>query len=88
MPIEVIILFFGGILGMGGIILVGQKMRYEYLRRSGSGEEPEQLSATVDSLTEQVTALQDQVAGLSERLDFTERLLSSPPEERGSSRGG
>jgi hypothetical protein len=76
MPIEVLLLFFGGIVGIGGIILVGQRMQYRHLQ-GGTGPE-EGMADALDSLRDEVRLLHDEVAQLNERVEFTERLLSAP----------
>ena len=70
------------ILGIGGVILLGQRMRYRYLERARGGDasssEMVRLLERVDSLREDVQSLQDRFDRLGERVDFTERLLSEP----------
>ena len=76
MPIEVLLLFFGGLFGIGGIILVGQRMQYRHLQ-GGAGPE-EGMADALDSLRDEVRLLHDEVAQLNERVEFTEQLLSPP----------
>lgn len=70
------------ILGIGGVILLAQRMRYRYLERARGGEAGSgdmiRLAESVHSLREEVQALQDRFERLGERVDFTERLLSDP----------
>lgn len=70
------------IVGIGGVILIGQRMRYRYLERARGGEAGSgkmlRLVETVESLREEVQVLQDRFDRLSDRVDFTERLLSGP----------
>ena len=81
MPPEVLLLFFGSLFGIGGIILVGQRMQYRHKERLGDGADPEavkQLTDAVRELQEEVRGLQDSSADFDARLEFTEHLLSKP----------
>ncbi len=81
MPVEVIVLFFGSLFGIGGIILAGQRMQYRHKERLVSQTDPEavnQLRAEVHELQEEVRSLQDSSSDFDARLEFTERLLSKP----------
>jgi len=77
MPPEVLLLFFGGLFGIGGIILAGQ-----YIQRSrvtsDVEEEVKRLNATLDSLRDEVGTLRDEVGTIEERVAFNERLLERP----------
>ena len=78
MPIEILVLFFGGLFGIGGIILVGQHLERT---RSGSGvstKQVEKLREAMESLQGEVRTLQDDVVELNERVEFNERLLERP----------
>lgn len=77
-------MFFGGIVGIGGIILLGQRMQYRQMGGSELGDEVKRLSEAVDSLRQDVGALHDDVAGLGERVEFAERLLEAPGERDGA----
>lgn len=86
MPIEVILVFFGGIFGIGGIILAGQ-----YLSRSRAtglpAAELKGLVEAIEALRDDVQRVQDEVVELSGRVEFTERLLERP-KEGGAARPG
>lgn len=70
--------------GMGSIMLIGTKMRQNIDARTLPGG-PE--SDSIRRLATAVESLQEQVSDLSDRLDFTERLLEAPKDE-GSGRAG
>jgi chaperonin cofactor prefoldin len=81
MPGEVIVLILGTLLGIGGIILAGQRMQYRHKERLVSQTDPEavkQLREVVQDLQEEVRSLQDSSSDFDARLEFTERLLSKP----------
>lgn len=81
MPVEVIVLALGTLLGIGGIILAGQRMQYRHKERLVSQTDPdavEQLREVVRDLQEEVRSLQDSSSDFDARLEFTERLLSKP----------
>jgi hypothetical protein len=62
MPVEVIVLALGTLLGVGGIILAGQRMQYRHKERLVSQTDPEavkQLRDVVQDLQEEVRSLQD-----------------------------
>lgn len=69
------------LLGLGGFILIGMKMRYTHLQRTRHGaageEEMERLTDLVEGLRDEVRTLREDHVDLSERLDFAERMLSS-----------
>jgi cell division protein FtsB len=81
MPPEVLILFFGGLAGIGGIILAGQWIQSKRVEGGGAQQDMKHLADSLDSLRQEVRLLQDDVVGLDERLEFTERLLSRPTAE-------
>ena len=81
MPVEVIALFFGTLLSIGGILLAGQRMQYRHKERLVSQPDPDavkQLREVVQDLQEEVRSLQDSSSDFDARLEFTERLLSKP----------
>ena len=81
MPVEVIVLALGTLLGIGGIILAGQRMQYRHKERLVSQTDPDavkQLREVVQDLQEEVRSLQDSSSDFDARLEFTERLLSKP----------
>jgi hypothetical protein len=81
MPPEVILVFFGTLLGFGSIILLGQRMQYRHKERlleAGDSGEVRELRRAVEELQEEVQALRDGATDFDERLEFTERLLARP----------
>ncbi len=81
MPVEVIVLVLGTLLGIGGIILAGQRMQYRHKERLQERADPAaitELTEAVRDLQEEVRSLQDSSADFDARLEFTERLLSKP----------
>jgi hypothetical protein len=81
LPPEILLLFFGSLFGIGGIILAGQRMQYRHKERLQEGADPEavkQLTDAVRDLQEDMRRLQDSSADFDARLEFTERLLSKP----------
>jgi len=67
-----------GILGIGSMILIAIKMRYTHLRhtRAGQvGQDELERREDVASLHDEVRALREQLVDVSERLEFTERVL-------------
>lgn len=75
---------FSALLGIGGMILVGMKLRYQHLQRiksgGGSEEEVKQLAEAVDSLRAEVRLMHEEVLSIGDRVEFTERLLERPRE--------
>jgi len=64
--------------GMGGVMLLGQRQRQDHeARMLGGGGDPD----SIRRLAEAVESLQGQVTDLSERMDFTERLLEAPKDD-------
>ncbi len=64
---------------IGIMTLVGMKMRLNakvQLQKGKGGEGLERLAELVDGLHDEVRALREENAELSERVDFAERLLS------------
>ncbi len=76
MPEEVLVLFFGSLFGIGGIILIGQWMRYKYDPKYKRSDETAKLGDAVDALREDMQLLEDRMHGLDERVEFTERVLA------------
>ena len=79
--VELLAPFFA-LVGFGGAILIGMKMRYTHLQRtrvSGSAQQDvERLADALDSLRDEVRLMQDEFVELNERMEFTERLLERP----------
>ena len=81
MPPEILVLIFGILFGIGGSILIGQRMQYRHKERLQEGADPAaltELTEAVRNLQEEVRGLQDSSADFDARLEFTERLLSKP----------
>ena len=74
-----------GLLGMGGVVLLGMRMRYEYkskkLEQSTSVEDMERLVDALDGLYDQAKAIREEMGELQERMDFHERLLTKAKEK-------
>lgn len=70
------------LVGFGGAILIGMKMRYRHLERTrlgrGAQQDVERLADAVDKLRTEVGLLRDGFLELNERVEFTERLLERP----------
>ncbi len=81
MPPEILVLIFGILFGIGGSILLGQRMQYRHKERLQERADPAamtELTEAVRDLQEEVRSLQSSSTGFEERLDFTERLLAKP----------
>jgi hypothetical protein len=67
-----------GLFGLGGFFLVGLKMVLTHRARHplGGGEDLRALRDEVNGLREDVLAVRGDLAELSERMDFTERVLA------------
>ena len=82
--LEVIIPFFG-MMGIGGMVLIGMKLRYQHLQRlkqaGSSPEEVERLTEAVDSLHDEIRIMREEVLSINDRVEFTERLLERPKAE-------
>ena len=71
---------------VGGITLavtLTQRLFYR-LDRIESGRDSGAVTSEVERLRIEVGDLQSEIASLTERLDFTEKLLASPDRDRGS----
>ena len=68
------------LLGFGGMILIGMKMRYTHLRQTRSGQigqdEMDRLSEDVAGLRDDIRMLREEFVDLYERVEFTERVLA------------
>ena len=82
MPPEVFegLMAIGAMLSIGGFVLIGMKMRYQYkskmLDQPKSSEDLDRLADAMDSMYEQTRSLREEIGELQERLDFHERLLA------------
>ncbi len=73
---------------LGTIFLVGMKIRLGaklQLQKGSKSEDVERLADAVDGLHEEVRMLREEYTELQERMDFTERMLSTgkPPKALG-----
>ncbi|UCC83115.1 MAG: hypothetical protein JSW46_19545 [Gemmatimonadota bacterium] len=77
---------------IGGIILIGMKLRYTHKERTALGgtsqKEVEQLTETVKALRGEVQVLRDDFLELNDRVEFAERLLERPKTDSDVRRGG
>ncbi len=68
------------IFGIGSMILIGMKLRYDHLRQTRLGqsgqEEMTHLSEEIASLQDEVRLLRQDFAEMYERVEFAERLLT------------
>ncbi len=72
-----------GIVSVGTLALVGMRMRFNHkLRGREKQQELDEVNQAVDALYEQNRVLREEIADLQDRLDFHERLLARPIEER------
>jgi hypothetical protein len=82
--LEMIIPFFGAI-GIGGMVLIGMKLRYQHLQRLKQGgsspEEVQRLTEAVNSLRDEILIMREEVLSINDRVEFTERLLERPRAE-------
>jgi hypothetical protein len=71
---------FLGLLGFGGIILAGMKIRYNYLAQTrlhrADKDDVDRLASEVESLRSEVIVMREGLVELGERVDFTERMLA------------
>lgn len=69
------------VIGSSAMVAIGMSM-FQRIRRLEAGlGEMDRLAQDVDALRDQVAAARDEVGELGERMDFTERLLSSGRRE-------
>ena len=73
---------------IGIMILIGMKMRLSakvQLQQGSKSEDVERLADAVEGLEEEVRMLREEHTELHERMDFTERMLSTgkPPKALG-----
>jgi cell division protein FtsB len=77
--------------GLGTIVLVGLKLRYDHLRRTrldqGSREEIARLAEDVAALRDDMQLLRRDVGEMYERIEFTERLLIRGKADEGTPPG-
>ena len=74
-----------GMLSIGGLVLIGMKMRYQYkakmLEQPKDSEAVDRLVEAMDSMYDQTRSLREEISELQERIDFHERMLTKPKEE-------
>ena len=68
------------LLGLGGFVLMGVKLRYSHKEKmllgEGGSAETERLADEVATLREAVQGMREDYAELYERVEFAERLLT------------
>ena len=73
-------------ISIGTFVLIAMKMRYAFKARQlespKRSDDFERLTEALDGLYEQTRTLHEELVELQERLDFHERLLTGPKEER------
>ena len=84
-PVLEMIIPFLGMMGIGGMVLIGMKLRYTHVQRlkqaGSSPEEVERLTEAVDSLHDEIRIMREEVLSINDRVEFTERLLERPKAE-------
>ncbi len=69
-----------GLVSIGGVFLVGMKMRYSHVQKMKGGaapaEETQRLEEEVATLRDEVHGMREGFAELYERVEFAERLLT------------
>ena len=80
MPVEVIVLALGTLLGIGGIILAGQRMQYRHKERLESQTDPEAVKHTQGG-RQGPAGGSAEPAGLILRLRRTPRIHGAPVVE-------
>lgn len=72
-----------GVVSVGTMILIGMRMRFIHkMQNREKPEQFEQIHDALDALHDENRSLREDVAELQERLDFHERLLTQPKDER------
>jgi hypothetical protein len=76
---------------IGGMILIGMKLRYTHKERTALGgtsqRDVEHLTDSVKALRDEVQVLRDGFLELNERVEFAERLLERPKADSDVRRG-
>ena len=71
---------FFAIIGVGSMVLIGMKLRYNYKARiaeqTGSTEDLDRIANAVGDLIDEVQSLREGLADMNERMEFTERMLT------------
>lgn len=73
---------FLAMMGLGGMVLIGMKLRYQHLQRlkggGSSDEDVKRLAETVDGLRDEVRLMREEMLSINDRVEFTEKLLERP----------
>ena len=82
MPPDVIggLVAVAGMMGVGTMILIGLKMRFNHKLRMRQDTRPlevERLTDLVEAFHDEMRATREEVSELHERMDFAERMLSN-----------
>jgi hypothetical protein len=84
-PVLEMIIPFLGMMGIGGMVLIGMRLRYTHLQRlkrgAGAPEGMARLTEAVDSLRDEIRIMREEVLSINDRVEFTERLLERPRAE-------
>ena len=68
------------IIGVGSMVLIGMKLRYNYKARidgqTGSSGDVDRIANAVGDLIDEVQSLREGLADINERMEFTERMLT------------
>ncbi|MGH7646010.1 MAG: hypothetical protein ACREMR_10555 [Gemmatimonadales bacterium] len=73
-------------IGLAATVLNGLVKLQRERSKQGRTIADEGVTARLEAVEQEVGALREQLAEAHERLDFAERLLARPPEERGAGR--
>jgi hypothetical protein len=84
-PLFEMLIPFSAMIGIGGMVLIGMKLRYQHLQSlkqgGSSSQEVERLTEAVHSLHDEIRIMREEVLSINERVEFTERLLERPRAE-------
>ena len=84
-PLFEMLIPFSAMIGIGGMVLIGMKLRYQHLQSLNKGgsapEEVDRLTEAVHSLHDEIRIMREEVLSINERVEFTERLLERPKAE-------
>ncbi|HSG80866.1 MAG TPA: hypothetical protein VLC48_01345 [Gemmatimonadota bacterium] len=73
---------FLAMMGLGGMVLIGMKLRYQHLQRlkggGSSAEDVQRIAESVDSLKDEVRLMREEMLSINDRVEFTEKLLERP----------
>jgi len=94
MSLVILFILFAAVIGSAAMVgVIGYLMnRIRQLELQASGElQPRRVIGSEglrDELRDELMAMQDEIERLTERVDFTERLLSAPEEDPSTSSPG